>query len=790
MADQNSKPAKDTPREDRTGNSLPLETPPFRGTIGDTYKTSTSDFPQPIRSPAGAPNVLLVLVDDLGFGGTSIFGGLVPTPNIDRLGAAGLRYNAFHNTALCSPTRAALLTGRNHHQCGMGGITEGATGFPGYDSVWGQDLASIAEVLRGHGYNTAAFGKWHDTPDWQTSSAGSFEQWPTGKGFNTFYGFQGGETNQWYPQLYRNIEPVEPPRTPEQGYHLTADIADEAVAWIRRQESIAPDNPWFVYWAPGAMHAPHHAPKEFIDRFRGRFDMGWDQHREAVFANQLKLGVIPADAKLSARPEGIPVWDALSDDERKLFARQMEVFAGFLAHLDEHLGRVIDAATSGPNGQNTLVILSLGDNGCSAEGGLHGTINNMAAQNGFPDDVATMLSHIDELGGPEHENHFSVGWAWSVDCPFQWTKQVASHFGGTRTGLIIHWPAKITAAGVRSQFHHVIDIAPTIYEAVGITMPDSVNGVSQVPLAGVSMAYTYSDPAAAGRHTTQYFEIMGNRAIYHDGWIASARHGVPWVLIGKKGDFENDKWELYDLASDFSQAIDVSEQHPDKLAELQALFEAEATKYDVFPLDDRFAERGQVANRPSVSKGRKIFTLYPGTVRVPEGSAPNLKMKSHRITAEFEVPEGGCEGVIVCCGGGSGGYSLFIKDGRLTYENNFFSRQRDVICAAEALPSGTVTAVFDYVQEGKEWGEGGSAALSINGVQVGATRFAHVVPVRFSATETFDIGEDRGAPASDQYVGPFKFTGALKRVVIEIDPADLHAERRTKAAHDIRVAIE
>jgi len=476
MADQQSKRVDDTSGEDGTANSLPLETSPFRGTIGAKYKTSKSDFPQPISPPNGAPNVLLVLVDDLGFGGASPFGGLAPTLNIDRLGAAGLRYNSFHNTALCSPTRAALLTGRNHHQCGMGGITEGATGFPGYDSVWGQDLASIAEVLRGHGYNTAAFGKWHDTPDWQTSSAGSFEQWPTGKGFNTFYGFQGGETNQWYPQLYRNIEPVEPPRTPEQGYHLTADIADEAVAWVRRQESIAPDNPWFVYWAPGAMHAPHHAPKEFIDRFRGQFDMGWDKHREAVFANQLKLGVIPADAKLSARPEGIPAWGALSDDERRLFARQMEVFAGFLAHLDEHLGRVIDAATSGPNGQNTLVVLSLGDNGCSAEGGLHGTINNMAAQNGFPDDVATMLGHIDELGGPEHENHLSVGWAWSVDCPFQWTKQVASHFGGTRTGLIMHWPAKIAAGGVRSQFHHVIDIAPTIYEAVGITMPDSVNG--------------------------------------------------------------------------------------------------------------------------------------------------------------------------------------------------------------------------------------------------------------------------------------------------------------------------
>lgn len=685
-----------------------------------------------------------------------------------------------------------FLSGRNHHQCGMGGITEGATGFPGYNSIWGQDLAAIPEVLRYHGYNTAAFGKWHDTPDWQTSAAGSFEQWPTGKGFNTFYGFQGGETNQWYPQLYRNIEPVEPPRTPEEGYHLTDDIANEAVAWIHRQQSVAPDNPWFAYWAPGAMHAPHHAPKEYIDRFRGQFDIGWDRHRAAVYANQKKLGIIPPDALLSERPEGIPAWDSLSADEQRLFARQMEVFAGFLAHLDEHLGRVIDAATSGPNGDNTLVILSLGDNGCSAEGGLHGTINNMATQNGFPDDVPTMLAHIDELGGPEHENHFSVGWAWSVDCPFQWTKQVASHFGGTRTGLIVHWPAKITDhGGVRCQFHHVVDIAPTLYDAVGIAMPESVNGVAQVPLAGVSMTYTFGDASAPTQHETQYFEIMGNRAIYHQGWIASARHGVPWVLIGKKGDFENDHWELYDLTTDFSQSVDVSGQHPEKVAELQALFDSEAEKYGVFPLDDRFAERGNVPDRPTVSAGRTHFTYYPGTVRVPEGSAPNLKGKSHRITAEFEVPEAGVEGVIVCCGGGSGGYSLFVKDCKLAYENNFFSRERDLIVAGDPLPASKVEAVFEYTQEGTGWGDGGTGRLFVNGQAVGEAKFAHVVPARFSATETFDIGEDTGAPASSQYQGPFRFTGDLKQVVIEIGTIDdPHSQRRAETEHQIRIAIE
>jgi len=706
-----------------------------------------------------------------------------------------LLYNRFHNTALCSPTRAALLTGRNHHQVGMAGITEGATGFPGYDSIWGQDGASIAEILRFHGYNTTAIGKWHNTPVWETSPAGPFDRWPTGKGFNSFYGFQGGETDQWQPQLFRNTEPIEPPATPEQGYMLSKDMADQSIAWLRLQASVAPDKRWFMYWAPGAMHAPHHAPKEFVERFRGNFDTGYDKYREMVYENQKKIGIIPADTKLTVRPKELPGWDTLNADEMRLYARQMEVFAGFLAYTDEQLGRLLDAVQSGPNADNTLTILILGDNGCSAEGGLTGTMNNMATQNGFPDSVSEMLEHIDELGGPLHENHFTVGWAWAVDSPYQWTKQVASHFGGTRTGLIVNWPSRIDAHGeVRSQFHHVVDIAPTIYEAAGIKMPDYVNGVQQIPLAGVSMLYTFTEPAAEERHRVQYFEIMGNRGIYKDGWIAVARHGLPWVLIGKKGDFENDTWELYNLDRDFSEAEDLAATNPEKLKELQAAFDVEARKNNVYPLDDRFAERAVVADRPTVSPGRTSFTFYSGTVRIPEGSAPNLKAKSHRITAEIELPSKGAQGVIVAEGGNSAGFTLFIKDGVLVYENNFFDKERDVITSAQPLPKGNATVGFEYTHESTEYGGGGTGRLFIDGKQVGEARFAHVPPGAYSATETFDIGMDLGSAVSKQYQGPFEFTGTINHVKIDLlpqIPPSTEAQQKLKERmHAIAGSIE
>lgn len=757
------------------GGELPHPVTPFKGVVGPTYKQSRSDFPTPVKAPAGAPNVVLVLLDDLGFGGTSPYGGEIPTPKIAEVAQEGLRFNAVHSTALCSPSRAALLTGRNHHQVGMAAITEMATGYPGYNSVWSDDNASIAQVLRYNGYSTAAIGKWHDTPDWETSVAGPFERWPTGKGFDYFYGFQGGETNQYYPQLYLNTVPVEAPKTPEQGYTLNEDLADHAIDWVRQQSSVAPDKPWLLYFAPGAMHSPHQAPQAYIDRFKGKFDQGWDKYREEVFANQKKLGIIPASAKLTPRPAELPAWDSLSDDQKRVYAREMEVFAGFLAQTDEQLGRLLDAVKRTPNGENTMVILALGDNGASAEGGPNGSLNSIAVLNGLPDSLDSMVKAIDELGGPKHENHFSMGWAWALDAPFQWTKQVASHFGGTRSGFIVSWPGHVKDAGsVRSQWHHFVDVAPTIYEAAGIRMPEVVNGQKQVPLAGVSMLYTLKNPDAASTHHTQYFEMLGNRALYHDGWIASARHGLPWLMLGRKGDFENDKWELYDLRNDFSQANDLAAQNPAKLKELQALFDKEAKKNNVYPLDDRLSDRDGYLTRPSLSRDRTDFTYFPGTIRVPEGTAPNLKARSHSITAEFEMPAGGAEGVIVAQGG-SAGYTLYVQDGHLVYENNFFGRERDRIVSSSTLPEGKVTAVFEYQHTAKTFGGGGDARLSVNGQEVGKGSFAHVVPVRYSATETFDIGRDTGEAVSEHYHGPFPFTGT-------IDQARIHVEPRAKPA--------
>lgn len=757
-----------------TGNHLPSPTPPFKGVIGQTYKDSKSDFPQPVTPPRGAPNVLLVLIDDLGFGGTSAYGGQTPTPNLDKIAAEGLRFNEMHNTALCSPSRAALLSGRNHHQVGMGSLTEGATGFPGYNSLWTDDNAAIGQVLKYNGYSTAAFGKWHDTPDWETSSAGPFDRWPTGKGFDYYYGFQGGESDQYYPQLYLNTAPVEPDRTPEQGYTLNEDLANHAINWLRQQQSVAPNKPWFVYYAPGGTHAPHQVPKAYIERLKGKFDMGWDKYREMVFANQKKLGIIPANAKLTPRPAEIPAWDSLSADQKRVYARQMEVFSAYLAQTDEQVGRVLDAVRNSPGGDNTLIILALGDNGASAEGGLTGSLNSIAVLNGLPDSLPEMLKHIDDLGSPKFENHYSVGWAWAVDTPFQWTKQVASHFGGSRSGFTMEWPAKIKAHGeIRSQWHHFIDVAPTIYEATGITMPEYVNGLKQVPLPGVSMVYTFDNATAPSRHTTQYFEIYGNRAIYHDGWIAAARHGLPWVTVGKKGDFEKDTWELYDLNDDFSEANDLASKEPAKLKEMQALFQEEAKKYNVLPLDDRFAERANVPDRPSQTRGRTSFTYYPGTFRVPEGSAPNVKMRSHEITAVFNADDK-TQGVIVAAGG-SAGYTLFVQDGYLFYENNFFGRERDQIKSSIKLPHGQVTAQFRYTQEAKTYAGGGTGVLLINGKEVGRGHFAHVVPARYSATETFDVGRDTGEAVSESYRAPFPFTGTLDHVTVDIAPQQLSA---------------
>jgi arylsulfatase len=626
-------------------------------------------------------------------------------------------------------------------------------------------------VLKDNGYSTAAWGKWHNTPDWETSPIGPFQHWPTGLGFENFYGFQGGETSQWYPQLFRNTTPIEQPKTPAEGYHLTEDLVDDAIAWVERQQSIDPDKPFFVYFATGATHAPLHAPEEWIDKFKGQFDQGWDKVREETLARQKKLGLVPENTKLTPRPPEIPAWDSLSDDAKKLYARHQEVFAGFLAHTDHHVGRLIEAVRALPDADNTLIIYIAGDNGPSAEGSLTGTTNNVMTQNGIPDSVEAQMEEIDEIGGPKHENHFPVGWAWAGSSPFQWMKRVPSHFGGSRNGLVISWPAKVKANGeIRNQFHHVIDIAPTIYEAVGIPEPTSVNGIEQTPIAGVSMGYTIADPKAEGRRKTQYFETGGHRAIYHDGWVATAFQGVPWELTGSKG-FDNTKWELYNIEEDFSEAVDLADKNPEKLKELQAIFDQEAEKFNVYPLDDRFAERAVNPERPSVTRGKNSFSYAAGTTRIPEGSAPPIYQRSHSITAKLDNSEAKADGVILAEGGSSGGYSLYVEDGKLVYEYNFFGKDRNKIVSDSTLPSGDVEVSMDYVQKPvpkDDLAAGGTVTLSINGQKVASGEVPHVVPKRFSATETLDVGADLGSTVSEAYAAPHSFTGKIEKVDIEL----------------------
>ncbi len=752
---------------------LPPAAQPFKGVIEKTFEGSRQDYPQPVAPPEGAPNVAIILLDDLGFGQPGTFGGPVPTPAMDALAAEGLRYTRFHTTAICSPTRAALLTGRNHHQSGFGTITELSTGYPGYNSLWPRESASIAEILKDNGYSTAAFGKWHNTPDWETSPVGPFDHWPTGLGFEYWYGFQGGETSQWEPQLFRGTTPVEPKR-PEEGYNLNVDLADDAIAWIGRQQSISPDKPFFVYFAPGATHAPLQVGKDWIEKFHGQFDQGWDKVREETLARQKALGIVPENTDLTPRPDAIEAWDSLDADAKRLYARHQEAFAGFLAQTDHEVGRLIDAIHALPDSDNTLIFLIAGDNGPSAEGSPTGTLNNMMTQNGLPDSVENQLPYIDEIGGPEHENHYPVGWAWAGSAPFQWMKRVPSHFGGTRNGMVVSWPARITGdGGIRTQFHHVIDVAPTILEAAGIEEPVEVNGAEQTPMAGVSMEYSFADANAPGTRHTQYFETGGHRAIYHDGWVAASFHGVPWELTGSVG-FENNVWTLYDIDEDFSEAHDLAAQHPEKLAELEALFDEEAAKFQVYPLDDRFAERGSNPERPSFTKGRTSFSYAPGTVRIPEGNAPPIYQRSHRITADIEVPAGGASGVIIATGGSSGGYTLFLEEGVPVYEYNFFGQERYRVAGKEPLAPGRHTVALDYRQapfEPMKEVTGGPATLSVDGEAVATGEIAKVVPARFSATETLDIGMDLGATVAKTYEpeAPFAFTGTIERVTVDLE---------------------
>src|SRR5215831_17460087 len=741
--------------------------------IEKTYKDSKPGTMTLTRAPEGAPNVLVVLIDDSGFGQWGTFGGQVPTPNLDRLAKAGLRYTRFHTTALCSPSRAALLTGRNHHSAGTGVITEVGDAFPGYSGRIPKSAAMFAEVLRQNGYSTAFIGKNHNIADWETSISGPFDRWPSLQGFDYFYGFIGGEMDQWQPILYRGTTPVamEIPKGKEGNYTLNDSLADDTIRYIYQEKSVTPDRPFFVYYAPGATHAPHHVPKEWIDKFKGQFHQGWDKYREDAYQRQLKLGVIQPDTKLTPRPKEIPAWDSLSPDEQRVAARLMEIFAAYTAQTDYEIGRVLDALEEIGQMHNTLIFCILGDNGASMEGTLSGCFNELATLQGIPEDPAFLVQHIDELGTAKASNHIPVGWAWAVNTPFQWGKQVASHFGGTRNPLVVAWPDRIKdAGGIRTQFHHVIDISPTILEAAHLSQPTEVNGVKQKPIEGVSMVYSFDDPKAVGSRHVQYFEMFANRALYKDGWIAAARHGrLPWLTTGSAGHFDDDKWELYNLAEDFSEANDVAAKFPDKLKELQDAFWVEAKKHDVLPLDDRFTERGDPSLRPSLIAGRTDFTYYPGAVRIPEPSAADTKNVSHTITATIDVPKQGADGVLVAEGGAGGGFVLYVKDGRPVYEYNFVAHERYKVAASERLAPGPAVIRVDFTSDGGV-AKGGTVALYVNDKKVGEGRVDKTVPARFG-NETFDVGMDEGSPVSEAYRSPFAYSGTIKTVTVHLSPA-------------------
>jgi arylsulfatase A-like enzyme len=776
---------------------LPIPDRPYEGLVTYDAKDPETAFPpiEPLRPPAGAPNVLIVLLDDVGFGASSAFGGPCAAPTAERLAAGGLKYTRFHTTALCSPTRQALLTGRNHHSVGMGGITEMATSAPGYSSVRPNTAAPLAETLKLNGYATAQFGKCHEVPVWETSPMGPFRQWPTGSGFEHFYGFIGGETNQWAPAIYEETVPVEPDRPPEEGYHFTDDLTDHAIDWVRQQRALMRDKPFFAYFAPGATHAPHHVPAEWADRYRGRFDQGWDALREEMFARQKDLGVIPSDAELTARPAEIPAWDDMPDELKPVLARQMEVYAGFLEHTDHHVGRLIDALSDLEILEDTLVYYIVGDNGASAEGTINGTFNELLPLNGATgiETPEFLAARIDKLGSPESYNHYSVGWAHAMDAPYQWTKQVASHWGGTRNGTIVHWPNGFSArGGIRSQFTHVIDVAPTILEAAGVPEPLSVHGVQQMPLQGTSMAYSFDDEGAEERHELQYFEMFVNRGIYHRGWTAVTRHSTPWEMGVELRPIEEDVWELY-APDDWTQARDLAAEQPDKLRELQRLFLIEAVKYDVLPLDDRRVERlnPDLAGRPQLVRGDSQL-LFGGMRRLTENSVVVLKNKSHAVTAQVVVPPDGARGVIIAQGGAFGGWSLYAKDGRPTYCYNLFGLRRFKVegDGDGALAPGDHQVRMEFAYDGGGLAKGGTVSLYVDGEQVGEGRVDATEPMLFSGDETTDIGSDSATPVSDDYrPRDSVFTGEIRWVQLDLGDGAENADHLILPEERLRVAM-
>jgi arylsulfatase len=725
-----------------------------------------------IKAPAGAPNVVIILIDDLGFGATETFGGPIPTPTFERLAQNGLRYNNFHTTALCSPTRAALKSGRNHHTVNMGFITEMATGFPGATGKIPNSTAPVAEMLRLNGYSTAAFGKWHETAAWETSVSGPFDRWPTHQGFDKFYGFIGGETNQWAPYLYDGVTQVELPNDPN--YHFMTDMTDKAVAWIKYQKAMTPEKPLFVYFAPGATHAPHHVPTEWIAKWKGKFDNGWDKVREETFSRQLKMGVIPAGTRLAPKPPAIKDWAKLSDDEKRLFSHQAEVFAAYLDFTDHEIGRMLEAVAATGEADNTLVFYIAGDNGTSGEGGENGMFNEYTYFNGVHEKVEDMLKHIDQWGSPETYPHMAAGWSVAFDSPFSWMKQVASDFGGTRNGMVVSWPKGIKAKNeMRSQFSHVIDVAPTILEAAGLPEPKVVDGTPQIPMEGVSLVYSFEDAKAKERHTTQYFEIAGNRAIYHDGWYARTIHRAPWEYQ-PRASLDKDAWELFEVRNDFSLTSDLAAKDPNKLVEMQSIFMKEAETHHVLPIDDRVLERmnAQAVGRPDIMGGRTSITLGEGMTGMMESVFLNVKNKSNTITAEVEVPAGGASGTIFAQGGRFGGWSLYIKNGVPAYDYNFLGLQRFSIASTRPLAPGKATIKFDFAYDGGGPGKGGTGTLFVNNEKVAEGRIEHTEAGMFSADETADVGIDLGTPVVEAIgsEAKSKFTGKIDKVTVEVKP--------------------
>ncbi len=775
---------------------LPIPDRPYAGPITYDAKDPDTSFPpiEPLRPPAEAPNVLIVLLDDVGFASSSAFGGPCATPVAEALAAEGLKYTRFHTTALCSPTRAALLSGRNHHSVGMGGITEIATSAPGYNSVRPNTAAPLAETLKLNGFSTAQFGKCHEVPVWETSPMGPFDAWPSrGGGFEHFYGFIAGETNQYFPALYDDTVAVEPDRTPEEGYHLTEDLADRAIGWVREQKALMPDKPFFMYFAPGATHAPHHCPEEWSAKYKGRFDAGWDALREETLVRQKELGVVPQDAVLTERPEEIPAWDEMPEELKPVLARQMEIYAGFLEHADHHVGRLIETLRDLGVLDDTLIYYVIGDNGASAEGTINGTFNEAFTFNAANalETPEMLAAKIDELGTPTANNHFAVGWAHALDTPYKWTKQVGSHWGGTRNGTVVHWPAGIEAKGeIRHQFSHVIDIAATVLDAAGLPEPTFVHGVQQMPLHGKSMLPSFADAEAPEHRETQYFEMFVNRGVYHKGWTAATRHSVPWVVGAELPAIDDDVWELY-APDDWTQSNDLAAEQPEKLRELQRLFLIEATRYGVLPLDDRRVERfvPEIAGRPSLIRGNSQI-LFGGMKRISENSVITIKNRSHSVTAQLVVPEGGAEGVVIAQGGAFGGWSIYLKEGRPTYCYNLLGIARFKVAGTEPLDAGEHQVRMEFAYDGDGLGKGGGVALYVDGAKVGEGRVEGTMPLIFSGDETTDLGSDLGTPVSDEYASADSaFTGKVEWVQIDVDDAAEDPDHLISPEERFRVAM-